>query len=136
MNRSNDTVPMVSVSNTDNVKAYRGTLKEAQVRVISKRNHTMESSSPNVKENSTIYENVAVSSEEVRAASAVDKVIPMKLVPTTATGAKSVAFPGKTKKSVDIYELSGSGLSDNDRDFDSGFDSGFDSDLDSSDGDN
>jgi hypothetical protein len=119
MNRSNDTVPMVSVSNTDDVKAYRGTLKEAQVRVISKRN-------------GTISENVHVSSEEVRAASAVDKVIPMKLVPTTAITAKSVALPGKTKKSVDINELSGSGLSDNDRDFDSGFDSG----LDSSDGDN
>jgi len=118
MNRSNDTVPMVSVSNTDDVKAYRGTLKEAQVRVISRRN-------------GTIRENVPVSSDEVRAASAVDKVIPM-LVPTTAITAKSVALPGKAKKSVDIYELSGSGLSDNDRNFDSGFDSG----LDSSDGDN
>ncbi len=113
MNRSNDVVDMVSTSNTDD--AYSGALgtassneavTEAQVKVISKQNHLIEPSSPNVEKNSTINPNVSVSSEEIRAAIAVDKVM------------TSVAVPNKAKKSVDIYELSDSDLSDNDSGFD------------------
>ena len=118
MNRSNDTVDMVRTSNTDDITAYSGALRtasrneavisvtEAQVKVISERNHMVAPSSPNVKKNSSINKNVSVSSEEVRAASAVDKVM------------KSVAVPSKTKISVDIFELSDSDLSDNDSGFD------------------
>ncbi len=52
---------------------------------------------------------MSVSTEAVRAASAVDKAMTMKFAPTTAVAAnKSVAVPSKAKKSVDIYEMSDS----------------------------
>ena len=61
-----------------------------------------------MKRSSSIIKNMPVSSDEVRAASAVDEVTTMNFVPTNAIGAESVAVQSKAKKIVDIFELSDS----------------------------
>jgi hypothetical protein len=123
MDRSNYTVAMVSTSNTDDVTTYSGALRtairndeavvsatKAHVKVILKRSNTIVSKNPNdfMKRSSSIIKNMPISSDEVRAASAVDEVTTMNFVPITAIGAESVAVQSKAKKIVDIFELSDS----------------------------
>jgi hypothetical protein len=114
---------MVSTSNTDDVTAYSGALRtasrndeavisatEAHVKVILKRSNTIVSRNPNdfMKRSSSIIKNMPISSDEVRAVSAVDEVTTMNFVPTAVIGAECVAVQSKAKKIVDIFELSDS----------------------------